>query len=71
MLHRHFPAVRETPDFKGLLRCRIWMAEREGLPRSVNEYNKIKGLSRARSRHVYQSSAPMSSEINRDEACHV
>jgi hypothetical protein len=41
------------------------VAEREGLPRSANKNNKIKGLSHARSRRVYQSSAPMSSEMNR------
>ncbi len=39
--------------------------EREGLPRSANESNEIKGLSHARSRRVYQSNAPMSSEMNR------
>src|SRR6266436_6502520 len=31
VLHRHFPAVRETPDFKGLLRCRVTVAERESV----------------------------------------
>jgi hypothetical protein len=30
VLHRHFPAVREMPDLKGLLRCRVTVAEREG-----------------------------------------
>jgi hypothetical protein len=30
VLHRHFPAVREMPDFKGLLRCPKSMADREG-----------------------------------------
>src|SRR5882757_2648365 len=30
VLHRHFHGVREAPDFKGLLRCRISLAEREG-----------------------------------------
>lgn len=34
VLHRHFPAVRETPDFKGLLRCEKIVAEREGLSES-------------------------------------
>lgn len=42
------------------------MAEREGLPRSINKGNKIKGLLCARSRRVYQSRAPMLSEM--DEA---
>ena len=30
VLHRQNPAVRETPDFKGLFRCRKSVAEREG-----------------------------------------
>jgi hypothetical protein len=29
------PAVRETPDFKGLLRCLIWLAERESAANSA------------------------------------
>jgi len=30
VLHRHFPAVRETPNFEGLFRCRKSLAKREG-----------------------------------------
>jgi hypothetical protein len=64
VLHRPNPVAREMPGFIGFFARRDQVAEREGLPRSVNENNKIKGLSDARSRPVYQSSAPMSSEMN-------
>ena len=30
VLHRHFPAVRETLDFEGLFRCRKSLAKWEG-----------------------------------------
>ena len=36
--------------------------EREGLPRSFNKYNKIRGLLLDRTRRVYQSCAPTSSQ---------
>jgi len=43
VLHRHFPAVRETPDFKGLLRCRISVAERESFaPRGGEAFSKYR-----------------------------
>jgi hypothetical protein len=30
VLHRHFPAVRETPDLKGFLRWPVTAAESDG-----------------------------------------
>jgi hypothetical protein len=45
VLHRQNPAVRETPDFEGLFRCRKSVAEREGLsPLSAFKLARFAGV---------------------------
>jgi hypothetical protein len=69
VLHRQNPAVRETPDFKGLFRCRKSVAEREGLSPIHPSPSKIlvkQGLSRRPAEAVYHLRVPRT-EVRDDD----